>query len=79
MEIVVYSKSGCGQCVFTKKFLNAQNIPFNEKRVDQNKQYLEEVEELGYQSLPVVGIDKEEFFSGYDLKKLQSLVSRWQK
>lgn len=79
MDIIVYSKSGCGQCVFTKKFLEKKQIPFIEKRVDQNELFLEEVKEMGYSSLPVVASDKMGSFTGYNVSKLQELVHTWRK
>lgn len=78
MIITVYSKSGCPECVFTKKFLESKQIPFDEKRVDTNAAYLEEVKDLGYHSLPVVQIDGEESFTGYRPEKLEDLVLSWQ-
>lgn len=74
MEITVYSKSGCPECIFTKKFLESANISFIEKRVDLNKNYLAEVLTLGQLALPVVKIDKKEIFSGYQPIKLKQLV-----
>lgn len=79
MTITVYSKSGCPECMFTKKFLEAENIPYEEKRVDTNETYLEEVKLLGYRSLPVIQIDEEETFTGYRPERLQNLVLEWQK
>ena len=42
MTITVYAKSGCPQCVFAKKYLEAKEIPFEEKRVDLEDMYLDE-------------------------------------
>lgn len=78
MNIIVYSKSGCPECVFTKKFLESENIPFEERRVDQNKEYLDEVIELGYQALPVIKTEND-VFKGYQPEKLQDIVNQWQK
>jgi len=77
VDITVYSKSGCAQCVFTKKFLESQKIAFNEKKIDENERYLEEVTKLGFHSLPVVTVNQEESFSGYDPNRLQNLVTKW--
>lgn len=76
MSITVYSKSGCPECVFTKKFLEAEGIPFEEKRVDKNEEHLEELILLGYRSLPVVKIGNEESFTGYQPERLEKLVSQ---
>jgi len=79
MDLTVYSKNGCAECVFTKKFLDSKNIEFTEKNIDKNEMYLEEVKNLGYNSLPVVEVNNEETFSGYNPNKLQNLVTKWQK
>lgn len=74
MKITIYSKSGCPECVFTKKYLQSKNIPFEEKRIDQDQSYLDEVISLGYTSLPVIKIGQESF-SGYQPERLEALVS----
>lgn len=74
MQITVYSKSGCPQCMFTKKFLEAEQIAFTEKRVDIDPVSLEEVREMGYSSLPVVTDGKGNSFTGYQPDMLESLV-----
>ncbi len=74
MNITVYSKSGCAECIFTKKLLESKKISFQEKRVDLNAEYLEEVLSLGYKSLPVVTIGDEETFTGYQPGRLEQLV-----
>lgn len=74
MKITIYSKSGCPECVFTKKYLQSKNISFEEKRIDQDQSYLDEVISLGYTSLPVIKIGQESF-SGYQPERLEALVS----
>lgn len=76
MNITVYSKSGCPECVFTKKFLESENMLFEEKRVDLNETHLNEVVDLGYQSLPVVKYG-EESFNGYQPERLEQMAEQW--
>lgn len=75
MEVIVYSKSGCPECVFTKKFLEAENIKFVEKRVDLNQTYLEQVVALGYQSLPLVVVGNKDVFTGYQPDRIKALIA----
>lgn len=79
MSITVYSKSGCPECTFTKKYLESENISYEEKRVDLNETYLEEVILLGYRTLPVVKINENETFTGYRPERLENLVLEWQR
>lgn len=79
MSITVYSKSGCPECTFTKKYLESENISYEEKRVDLNETYLEEVVLLGYRTLPVVKINENETFTGYRPERLENLVLEWQR
>lgn len=72
-QVMVYSKAGCGQCQFTKKFLHKMNIDFLEKNVTENSEWLEEVKAFGFQSLPVVQIEGEEPFSGFQPERLKML------
>ena len=79
MSITVYSKSGCPECIFTKKYLEAEDIAYEEKRVDLDEDYMEEVILLGYRTLPVVKINEEETFTGYRPERLENLVLEWQR
>ena len=79
MTITVYSKSGCPECTFTKKYLESENISYEEKRVDLNETYSEEVILLGYRTLPVVKINENETFTGYRPERLENLVLEWQR
>lgn len=73
-KMTVYSKVGCGQCMFTKKYLEKHNIPYLEKNISENNEWMEEVKAMGFQSLPVVHIEGEIPFSGFQPQQLDALV-----
>lgn len=73
-SIVVYSKNGCGQCLFTKKYLEKKGVSFEERNLSLNPEYTDEVMALGFQSLPVIVAPGHEAFSGYQPEKLDALV-----
>ncbi|WP_027108376.1 glutaredoxin-like protein NrdH [Lacticigenium naphthae] len=73
-KIILYTKIGCGQCLFTKKQLEKMHLAFEEKNISQNPEWIDEVKALGFQSLPVISIEGEEPFSGYQPDKLEKLV-----
>ena len=72
-KVIVYSKTACGKCVFTKKWLESKGIPYEEKRTDLDDDARNEVIEMGYQELPVV-VAGNEHWSGYQPDKLAELV-----
>lgn len=72
--IKVYSKPGCVQCEFTKKFLVQHELPFEEKNVMESSEALEEMRTTGFTSLPVVVIDGKEPFFGFRPDILITLV-----
>ena len=74
-KVTVYSKTACGKCVFTKKWLESKGIPYEEKRTDLDEDARNEVIEMGYQELPVV-VAGNEHWSGYQPDKLAELVEQ---
>ena len=74
-KVTVYSKTACGKCVFTKKWLESKGIPYEEKRTDLDEDARNEVIEMGYQELPVV-VAGDEHWSGYQPDKLAELVEQ---
>ena len=74
-KVIVYSKTACGKCVFTKKWLESKGIPYEEKRTDLDEDARNEVIEMGYQELPVV-VAGDEHWSGYQPEKLEELVEQ---
>ena len=74
--ITVYSKHNCMQCEMTKKFLEANNVEFEEINVEENEEALELIKMHGFQGLPVV-TRSESFdfaFSRFQIDKLEELV-----
>lgn len=72
-QVTVYSKYNCSQCNFTKRFLNENNIAYDEINVEDSDEALEEVKSLGFQSLPVVKAEGLEPFNGFNPGKLNQL------
>lgn len=70
--VTVYTKPNCMQCKMTQKFLKEHDIDFEVKSTE-NEAYREEVIDMGYQSLPVVVTDDDQW-SGLRMDKLHGLV-----
>ncbi|MCQ9209931.1 glutaredoxin domain-containing protein [Granulicatella seriolae] len=73
-NVILYSKPNCMQCNFTKQFFMDNDIPFETKDVIESEAALAEVQELGFQSLPVIVAEGIEPFFGFRPDLLESLV-----
>ncbi|MGF3065932.1 glutaredoxin family protein [Facklamia sp. P12945] len=74
-KITLYSKTGCGQCVFLKRYLDSKGLNYLEKNVE-DESYLEEVRELNCQSLPVVLIGQSAPVVGFQPDVIERLLSQ---
>ena len=75
MTVTVYSKDKCQQCKGVKRWLKSNGIAFNEINVSEQPEYIQEVKDPGFTSLPVVK-SEDLVFSGLDIPKLNELKSR---
>lgn len=73
-SVILYSKPNCMQCNFTKQFFEDNNISYELKDVSLSEAVLEEVKNMGFQSLPVVVIENQKPFSGFRPDLLESLI-----
>lgn len=73
-EIKVYSKPGCGQCMFTKKWLSDNGLGDYVVDIDitKDEEAYKHVQTLGHQSLPVVEY-KGDNFSQFNIVRLEKL------
>lgn len=81
-SITVYTSPGCGQCLMTKKWLVARNIPFADVDLSTNMEALDAVREMGYQQAPVIvarhADEKEDrTWYGFNPLKLTAYVESW--
>lgn len=79
MNVTVYVKNNCIQCVRTKKWLTENSIPFQTVNVEDDEQALQYMLNLGYKAAPVIIVtdDDEEtadHWSGFNPEKLQQLI-----
>lgn len=75
-NVIVYVQPKCMQCEFTKKFLNQHKVSFTtvDMSIDASaREYVKDT--LGFTSAPVVVIEGEEPFFGFQPDRLESLVS----
>jgi glutaredoxin 3 len=73
-KITIYSTPTCVFCPAVKKFLNDQNLTYEEIDVSKDPEALEEMKQkTGQMGVPVTVIG-EEVVIGYDKKKLQKAL-----
>lgn len=73
MEITVYTNPNCVQCIQTKKYFDANEVPYSVVDLSEDKAALDMVLELGFTSAPVVIANKEKW-SGFRMGKLSDTV-----
>ncbi|MFV0395765.1 MAG: glutaredoxin-like protein NrdH [Coprobacillaceae bacterium] len=74
MNIKLYSKNNCILCNMTKRFLNVNNIHFEEINIDEQPDVIPWLKEQGFQSAPVV-LSEEHSIVGFRPDQLKKLVS----
>ncbi|TRY27508.1 glutaredoxin family protein [Brevibacillus sp. LEMMJ03] len=52
-QAIVYSSTNCGFCKQLKTYLEEQNISYEERNIDENETYREELRRLGVMSVPL--------------------------
>lgn len=63
--VYVYSKEDCGPCVLVKNELERRGVKWEEKDIEKNEEYMNELIELGFMSVPLVTKDNEVLFNGF--------------
>lgn len=54
LNVVVYTKSRCAQCVATMRALDRAGITYGKVNVEENEQALEDIKARGFRQMPVV-------------------------
>lgn len=70
---IVYTKSNCMACNFTKKWLIEHNVEFTSVNIEDNETAKLAVKEMGYQAVPVIVVG-DEHWHGFQPDKLTTLV-----
>lgn len=55
-QVIVYSSTHCTYCAQLKTYLTDQGIGYEERNIDQNDAYGEELQNMGMMSVPVTVI-----------------------
>lgn len=73
MTIKVYSNDNCVQCDRTKKFLDDNNIPYENLRLVDYPEETRKFLDMGFRSAPIVHAPHK-VWAGFKLEELKSLL-----
>lgn len=60
MSLIVYTKKGCPWCIDALDFLDSVHVPYEEREVRSNSEYMKELEEKsGQTKAPTLDLDGE--------------------
>ncbi|MFD0869352.1 Glutaredoxin-like protein nrdH [Chlamydia abortus] len=71
-KVIVYTSTYCPACTRVKHFLNEQGVDFEERNVDKDEKYAEDLLNAGIRAVPVtvVGAEKIVGFNQSALSKV---------
>lgn len=73
MMITVYTKNQCQQCNFTKSMMDREEIEYELINIDEDAEALAYAQTLGFMSAPIVVVDGEALFAGFQPDRIMSL------
>ncbi|MCL4371300.1 MAG: glutaredoxin family protein [Chloroflexi bacterium] len=73
-QVVVYTQTfDCVFCDSVKEYLSRRGVPYIERDVNSDDRAMEELEQMGCLTTPVVLVD-DEAVVGFDLRRLEQLL-----
>lgn len=73
-NVIVYSSSNCPYCQQLKKYLTEQQVGFEERNINLNDQFGQELHDMGLMSLPVTVIGEHKIL-GLNVTKLKRALA----
>lgn len=88
MSVILYSKPGCGPCIATERALRSKGLvawtedlpagvatyeKIDVTQDDEARAFVTDT--LGYRQMPVVYLDAENHWSGFDEKRINQLIA----
>lgn len=55
-SVIVYSSTNCTYCKQLKQYLKDQGVDFEERNIDTNEDFADELRSMGFSSVPVTVI-----------------------
>lgn len=76
MKAIVYSSTNCVYCKQLKQYLEEQNLPYEERNIDENPAYGEELQRMGLMSVPVTVIGEKQIL-GFNPTRIQKVFAEY--
>jgi glutaredoxin-like protein NrdH len=76
-QAIVYSSTNCSFCKQLKSFLEEQNIAYEERNIDENEAYREELARLGMMSVPLTLIGDKQIL-GFNPNRIKNALASLQ-
>ena len=70
-KIIIYTSNNCNPCKLAKDFFTTNRYEFHERNVAENKEFRDELLNMGYRSTPLILINNKPFV-GFN----QSLITK---
>ena len=74
MTPIIYSKNNCGPCNMLKLALREEGIAYEERNISTCETFLNELMELGYQSVPIVLVGDKVVANGFEPWKVKEAM-----
>lgn len=74
-EVIVYSSNSCMYCKKLKQYLNENSIAFEERNIDANDAFIDELQALGVSSLPLTLIGETKIL-GFNTTRIQNALAQ---
>jgi len=73
VNATIYTVDTCIYCIKVKKYLLEKNVKYEEKNVQEDSSARKELLSMGYRTVPVIILGKEEIV-GFDKEKIDKII-----
>lgn len=74
-QVIVYSSNTCMYCKKLKQYLNENSISFEERNIDANDAFIDELQAMGVSSLPLTLIGDTQIL-GFNTTRIQNALAQ---
>ncbi|WP_134686347.1 glutaredoxin family protein [Brevibacillus migulae] len=73
-QVIVYSSTNCMYCKQVKSYLTEQNVAFEERNIDENPAFHDELSRLGIMSVPLTLVGDKQVL-GFNPTRFKKLLA----